>query len=402
MWWFGNNPTPSDYPNAEIPNFNMHTFVVFSIFFIPFLAYLLILPGVRKKRVVTTIVYILMLFVGASIIASIYFPCWAGGSQKIYTQFRAHSNERILANIGVDIGLQKVNVTLRFERLLSSNDLLPEVDMTKLYYNEGFDISGVSSMSEALNHALTQGLPYPMLSVLEYFSLNQDAFDWGRHYRVAGHYTNAVMWFGFACWLLSVILILLLPHDAYKSIVATGCSLLVACLLYLLMSPCELRIVFTGENLERVDLTATFSFCFYLIFANGILCIICGLGLGLCQHWRVYVLCTFFEAELDDHVGPKYRKLDKPIPNLVGVTTSPRGYIEDITINTMAKGCHKGELSIDNKTQSSGFQSQCHSSASSASLKSQTSFETVHDENELEESHRVRFSEDQPCCSTSR
>ena len=48
-------------------------------------------------------------------------------------------------------------------------------------------------MVDALHEAYVHGLPYPMLSVLEYFSLNQDYFDWGRHYRVAGHYTHAAM-----------------------------------------------------------------------------------------------------------------------------------------------------------------------------------------------------------------
>ncbi|CAI2349687.1 unnamed protein product [Caenorhabditis sp. 36 PRJEB53466] len=394
MWWFGGNPSPSDYPNAAIPNFNMHAFVVFSVFLIPFIAYLLILPGVRRKRIITTVTYILMLVVGASLIASLFWPCWASGSQMIYTQFRGHSNERILARIGVEIGLQKVNVTLKFERLLSPND---GIDMTKLYYNEGFDISGISSMAEALKHGLEHGLPYPMLSVLEYFSLNQDAFDWGRHYRVAGHYTHAAVWFAFACWALSGVLLLLLPHYAYKSILATGISCLVACLVYLLLSPCELRIAFTGENFERVDLTATFSFCFYLIFAMGILCVLCGLGLGICEHWRIYTLSTFLDASLDEHVGPKWKKLPGGGgPALQGVQIGAFG------TNTTNSSRDKSDVHSDKTGASSGFQSRtstCQSSASSASLRSQTSFDTVHDEQELERGH-VRFSEN-PCTSSS-
>lgn len=396
MLWFGGNPSPSDYPNAAIPNFNMHAFVIFSVFLIPFIAYLLILPGVRRKRVITTVTYVLMLVVGASLIASLILPCWASGSQMIYTQFRGHSNERILAKIGVEIGLQKVNVTLKFERLLSTNDVLPGSDMTELYYNEGFDISGISSMAEALHHGLENGLPYPMLSVLEYFSLNQDAFDWGRHYRVAGHYTHAAVWFAFACWCLSVVLLFLLPHNAYKSILATGISCLIACLVYLLLSPCELRIAFTGENFERVDLTATFSFCFYLIFSMGILCVLCGLGLGICEHWRIYTLSTFLDASLDEHVGPKWKKLPTGGPGLQGVQIGAFG------TNTTNSSRDKSDLNSDKTTGSSGFQSRtstCQSSASSASLRSQTSIETVHDEAELERTH-VHFLQD-PCSSSS-
>uniref|UniRef100_A0A8R1DEY9 Dual oxidase maturation factor 1 n=2 Tax=Caenorhabditis japonica TaxID=281687 RepID=A0A8R1DEY9_CAEJA len=252
-------------------------------------------------------------------------------------------------------------------------------------------------MAEALRHGLEHGLPYPMLSVLEYFSLNQDAFDWGRHYRVAGHYTYAAVWFAFACWCLSILLLLLLPHYAYKSILATGISCLVACLVYLLLSPCELRIAFTGEDLERVDLTATFSFCFYLIFAVGLLCVICGLGLGICEHWRIYSLSTFLDASLDEHVGSKWKKLPTGGPGLQGVQ------IGAYATNTADSGRdNKSDYNSDKTAASSGFQSRtstCQSSASSASLRSQTSFETVHDEQELDRTH-VHFSQD-PCTSSS-
>ncbi|EGT52260.1 hypothetical protein CAEBREN_21619 [Caenorhabditis brenneri] len=308
MMWFGGSPSESDHSFGAGPNY-MHILKIFSIFLAPTFAYLLILPGVRRKRLITTVTYALMLIVGASLIASVMFPCWASGSQLIYTQVRGHSNEMILAKIGIEMGLEKVNVSLEFERLTSSDDLLAESELTDLYFSESFDISEKSSMAEALHHGLEDGLPYPMLNILEYFAWNLEGFDWGRHYRVAGHYTNAAVWFAFACWCLSVILLILLPHNAYKSILATGISCLVACLLYLILSKCELRIAFTGEDFERVDLTATFSFCFYLIFAMGILCVLCGLGLGICEHWRIYTLSTFLDASLDEHVGPKWKKL---------------------------------------------------------------------------------------------
>ncbi|CAB3403461.1 unnamed protein product [Caenorhabditis bovis] len=385
----GGNPRPSNYENGELPNFNMTTFVIFMIFVVPLIAYLIILPGVRKKVIITSAVYIYMMFVGGVLACVLYFPCWAYGSQMIYTQFRAHSNERILAQIGVEIGLQKVNVTLKFERLLYSDDIMPGIDMTKLYYNEGFDITGVSSMSEALHNAQKRGLPYPMLSVLEYFSLNQDAFDWGRHYRVAGHYSHAAICFALACWVLSMVFLLVLPHYVYQSLLATGVSCFVACLLYFIMSPCELRIAFTGENLERVDLTATFSVCFYLTLANTIICVVGGALLGVLKHWRIYTLSTFFDAAHDEHVGPKTRGVRDDLMQGCRVI-SQRHHIVAPHTNI----CHSADGSTD-KTNSSGFESKptsCHISQSSASLTSQASFETVRDEEELE-NRTNRFTE---------
>ncbi|VDN37145.1 unnamed protein product [Cylicostephanus goldi] len=98
------------------------------------------------------------------------------------------------ARIGVNVGLTSINITLRYEDRVVT-DPYSRIDMSQLYYNEKFDISGVpvSSMVEELRSAYQRGLPYPILSVLEYFSLNQDAFDWGRHYRTAGHYTHAAL-----------------------------------------------------------------------------------------------------------------------------------------------------------------------------------------------------------------
>jgi hypothetical protein len=52
-----------------------------------------------------------------------------------------------------------------------------------IYYNERYSLEGVKSMADELVDAYYDGLPYPMLKLLEYFSLSQDAFAWGKQYR---------------------------------------------------------------------------------------------------------------------------------------------------------------------------------------------------------------------------
>jgi hypothetical protein len=81
-----------------------------------------------------------------------------------------------------------------------------------LHLNEQFDLAGVSSMASELQRAYHDGLPFPMLRVLEasanrknkrkinyfflqYFSLGQDAFSWGHQFRNAGHFAHALLWF---------------------------------------------------------------------------------------------------------------------------------------------------------------------------------------------------------------
>ena len=63
-----------------------------------------------------------------------------------------------------------------------------------MFFNERFSLDGVRSMSSELEHAFYDGLPYPMLKILEYFSLSQGAFAWGKQYRNAGHFAGTLVW----------------------------------------------------------------------------------------------------------------------------------------------------------------------------------------------------------------
>uniref|UniRef100_A0A0K0CU16 Dual oxidase maturation factor 1-like n=1 Tax=Angiostrongylus cantonensis TaxID=6313 RepID=A0A0K0CU16_ANGCA len=261
MWisWFGGFAEPSDYSNAEMPDINLPALIISSIFAVPYLAFLIILPGVREKRLITLAVFTEVALVGAALAISLNFPGWTGGSARIVAQFRSHVNERMRARVGVHVGLTNINITLRFEEMVEMDRSQSRIDMSQVYYNENFDISGVSSMASELRSAYLRGLPYPILSIMEYFSLNQDAFDWGRHYRTAGHYTSAAVSFSLACWLFAVVCLLFIPHKFGMSMLATGLAALLACLLYRTMSPCHLEIGFVGTQGNRVLMEMSFQ-----------------------------------------------------------------------------------------------------------------------------------------------
>ncbi|VDK36449.1 unnamed protein product, partial [Anisakis simplex] len=87
-------------------------------------------------------------------------------------------------------------------------------------------------MGKELQLAYRRGLPYPMLKLLEYFSLNEGAFDWGRKYRLAGHYAGAALWMGFAIWILQVIILCAAPHNYSKVAIFSGVFMLIGVLLY--------------------------------------------------------------------------------------------------------------------------------------------------------------------------
>lgn len=61
-------------------------------------------------------------------------------------------------------------------------------------YNEKFTWHGVHEMGERYREALVRGLPFPILTVAEYFSLGQEGFRWGGEYRAAGYYSDILLW----------------------------------------------------------------------------------------------------------------------------------------------------------------------------------------------------------------
>ncbi|VDO53386.1 unnamed protein product [Onchocerca flexuosa] len=64
-----------------------------------------------------------------------------------------------------------------------------------LEYNERFEFLNVFSMEIELENSLRKGLPYPILKVIEYLSVDRAGFIWGRQYRLAGHYTIYLLWY---------------------------------------------------------------------------------------------------------------------------------------------------------------------------------------------------------------
>ena len=53
----------------------------------------------------------------------------------------------------------------------------------------------VTAMERELESALHKGLPYPILKVIEYLSVDRAGFVWGRRYRLAGYYTFVILWY---------------------------------------------------------------------------------------------------------------------------------------------------------------------------------------------------------------
>ncbi|RWS22293.1 hypothetical protein B4U80_02835 [Leptotrombidium deliense] len=126
--------------------------------------------------------------------------------------------------------------------------------------------------------AQRHGLPFPILWVTEYFTIDGEGIRFGRYYRLAGWYTHIVIWFAFALWLLTNILFQMVIQYGALLLVFTGKILVFANILYCnIRNPIPLEIPFESvDGKSTVWLKPSFSWCYYLNLVNGIICIILG------------------------------------------------------------------------------------------------------------------------------
>ena len=118
-----------------------------SIFVIPSLAFLLILPGVKRTKAISALCFLSSMFTGSTLLGNIVmvdlqivrrvsnalvlllcsfsvglrYPCWQIAEVRIYSQYKAFSNDRMDALLGVKIGLETVNITLSSQFFISYN-----------------------------------------------------------------------------------------------------------------------------------------------------------------------------------------------------------------------------------------------------------------------------------------
>lgn len=120
-------------------------------------------------------------------------------------------------------------------------------------------------MGNSYKHALKTGLPFPILTVAEYFSLGQEGFAWGGQYRAAGYYASILLWAALAFWLLMNLLLIAVPRYGAYTMTFTGFLLVCTNAGYFFLLPKRpLQIIIEGGRLEF-----KFGWCFWLVFVAG-------------------------------------------------------------------------------------------------------------------------------------
>ncbi|ODN06277.1 Dual oxidase maturation factor 1 [Orchesella cincta] len=291
-----------------------------------------------------------------------YGTGWHVADSSIMSYYRAFSRDKLAADIGVHVGLTHFNVTLQGlpsrNESLASDYLREDID-----FNERFHWVSATDIHDEYREALVKGLPYPILTVVEYFSVDEEGFCWGRQYRLAGYYGAILLWASFASWLLMNLLLVVVPrYGAYQMVITGGLMLLTNALYYLLIPSKPLVIRF-----EDQFLMFKFGWCFWLVMIAGSLCFLVGAIISTVDLLYPHKFSTILEVDygtpFDRHViieeshytrrkkGSTKRSLEDPEPIGFGRkllrTLSKRDRSED------------GDGRLTNGVVNQGFQMDC-------------------------------------------
>lgn len=214
---------------------------------------------------------------------------WSVGQISTNTTYKAFSSEWISADVGLQIGLGGVNITLTGTPVRQLNETIN--------YNEELTWRLGENYEEAYAKALEKGLPDPVLYLAEKFTPQSPC---GLHYpyRQAGHYVSAMLWVAFLCWLLANVM-LSMPALVYGGhmLLATGISQLLALLVFstvtALSPPCPLR-------LGTAVLHTRYGPAFWITLTTGLLCVLLGLAMLVAHRMQPHRLKAFFNQSAEE------------------------------------------------------------------------------------------------------
>ncbi|KAM4829041.1 dual oxidase maturation factor 1 isoform 1-T5 [Thomomys bottae] len=317
------------------PVFPMNTTlaVIITVFLTALVIFIIILPGIRgKTRLFWLLRVVISFFIGAVILAVNFSSEWSVGQVNANTTYKAFSPERISANVGLQVGLRGVNITLTGTPVQQQNETIN--------YNEEFTWPLGGAYTEAYAKALEKGLPDPVLYLAEKFTPRSPC---GLHnqYRLAGHYASAMLWVSFLCWLLTNVM-LSMPVLIYGGhlLLATGVFQLLALLFFStttsLTPPCPLRL---GTAVLQIH----HGPAFWTTLATGLLCMLLSLIMAVAHKMQPQRLKAFFNQSAEDPVlewspeeggllSPRYKPIsDSPEPQDIPLseTSSEACYQEE-------------------------------------------------------------------------
>ncbi|ELK05458.1 Dual oxidase maturation factor 1 [Pteropus alecto] len=340
------------YPGPK-PTFSMDTTlaIIITIFLTALVTFIIILPGIRGKmvrnepwrpqpqrdlgleRLFWLLRVVTSLFIGAVILAVNFSSEWSVGQVSTNTSYKAFSSQWISADVGLQLGLRGVNITLTGTPVQQLNETIN--------YNEEFTWRLGENYAEEYARALEKGLPDPVLYLAEKFSPNSPCGLHGQ-YRLAGHYTSAILWVAFLCWLLANVM-LSMPVLLYGGhmLLATGIFQLLGLLFFSiatsLTQPCPLRL---GSAVLQTRLGPAF----WITLTTGVLCVLLSLAMAVAHRMQPHRLKAFFNQSVGENPGLKWNPEEGGLlsPRYRSTAESPQS--QDISLSeASSETCCKEE-----------------------------------------------------------
>ncbi|KAL4228918.1 hypothetical protein ACF0H5_011959 [Mactra antiquata] len=246
------------------------------------LAAIIAAAGIRgKERWYTLVRVIYSLLLGSIILVSIFGYCWQLGDVRVHAPYLYRSAGHVNGGLGIRIGLTTVNLTLK--GTFSS-------DNSKFSYNEELQLEDVIRGPPLVWKALDQGLPQSLLSIIEYFDIDDGGLRFGRAVFMAGYFANILMWAAFSFWVTANILLCSVVWYGAACFSLTGVCMVLAAIMYHLLCPQGAVKMPCSDGVLKL----TYGWCFWSSLIFGILTVVIGLILFMLEHKVPKKLAEFF------------------------------------------------------------------------------------------------------------
>lgn len=120
--------------------------------------------------------------------------------------------------------------------------------------------------------ALAKGLPFPILTIAEYLSQDEEGFCWGRRYRLSGYFASISLWAAFCTWILMNVFLCAVPRYGVYCMQVTGALMLLTNAIYFILLPTKPLFI----PFENQVLTFSFGWCFWVVLLGGMIAVFVG------------------------------------------------------------------------------------------------------------------------------
>ncbi|XP_076041516.1 uncharacterized protein LOC143025547 isoform X2 [Oratosquilla oratoria] len=244
---------------------------------------------------------------GSHMIASMLSLSWMVTQAEV-TSAVGPARPPVPATVGLWVGLDSINVTYH------SNEM---------YLNEDIPLDCVKSLRGFKEIMAVRGLPWPLVSVIEYLGGQRFAWkdDLGRTLLIAGIYCKALLVAALYMWAVWCVLFLVAPGLTPVPLVLTGVLQCLATCTYafVVRSMSNLFLIVAGEMM-----ILKFGWCWYSTLASGLVLTLVGFAFFLMEFFHPGVFTTVFEIDFGGPTHRSYLYIPKvPSPDIERITSSP-------------------------------------------------------------------------------